>query len=350
MDGSLTLLALVIGVCLVVLVWAGRKRFPLRIGVGNFFRRKTQVAIVVAGLLIGTAIITSSFVIQSTFDSTIQSAVFRILDVVDETIFNPSLSGSRLPFSVEVYDDLQANLSLMPNVKGLAPRYHLFGAAVDQTTQLFDPTVQIVGFDFTQDLGTFVRADGTAWDGSGLAPKDAIINERLARGVEAKVGDPLFVNLAGPSGPVNLIVNVHTIVKDEAKGAWNDGRDIFLRLDELQSALGGPGTINVIIVANQGGVKEGYLHSDQVVSELSQFLPASPKLTISKVKADLIDSASQDVDRLSQVFVLLSFFTIVAGVLLIVNIFVMLAEERKGEMGVARALGMRRTNLVQSFV
>src|SRR5207249_12184138 len=32
------------------------------------------------------------------------------------------------------------------------------------------------------------------------------------------------------------------------------------------------------------------------------------------------------------------------------NIFVMLAEERKGEMGVARALGMRRKNLVQSFV
>src|SRR5204862_425081 len=40
----------------------------------------------------------------------------------------------------------------------------------------------------------------------------------------------------------------------------------------------------------------------------------------------------------------------IAGVLLIVNIFVMLAEERKGEMGVARALGMRRKNLVQSFV
>src|SRR5207249_8829017 len=53
---------------------------------------------------------------------------------------------------------------------------------------------------------------------------------------------------------------------------------------------------------------------------------------------------------LSQVFVLLGFFTVIAGVLLIINIFVMLAEERKGEMGVARALGMRRTNLVQSFV
>src|SRR5439155_673366 len=74
MDGAITLLLVVGAICLVVLAWAGRKRFPLRIGAGNFFRRKTQVAIVVAGLLIGTAIITSSYVIQSTFDYTVKVA------------------------------------------------------------------------------------------------------------------------------------------------------------------------------------------------------------------------------------------------------------------------------------
>ena len=110
MDTDLTLLVLVTGTCLAVLGWAGRKRFPLRIGVGNFFRRKTQVAIVVAGLLIGTAIITSSFVIQTTFDSTIRSAVLRALDFVDETIFVASPDGSRLPFNVSVYDALAATL------------------------------------------------------------------------------------------------------------------------------------------------------------------------------------------------------------------------------------------------
>src|SRR5437879_2206983 len=108
MDTDLTLLILVTGTCLAVLGWAGRKRFPLRIGVGNFFRRKTQVAIVVAGLLIGTAIITSSFVIQTTFDSTIRSAVIRALDFVDETIFVTSPDGSRQPFNMSAYDTLAA--------------------------------------------------------------------------------------------------------------------------------------------------------------------------------------------------------------------------------------------------
>src|SRR5213596_3697864 len=98
MDGAITLLLVVGAICLAVIVWAGRKRFPLRIGAGNFFRRKTQVAIVVAGLLIGTAIVSSSFVIQRTFDYTIRSGVFRSLDLVDETISVRTPDGSRVPF------------------------------------------------------------------------------------------------------------------------------------------------------------------------------------------------------------------------------------------------------------
>src|SRR2546425_13040917 len=122
MDTDLTLLILVTGTSLAVLGWAGRKRFPLRTGAGNSSRRKTQVAIVVAGLLIGTAIITSSFVIQTTFDSTIRSAVIRALDLVDETIFVTSPDGSRQPFSMSVYDTLAAALPSMPDVTAASSR------------------------------------------------------------------------------------------------------------------------------------------------------------------------------------------------------------------------------------
>src|SRR5207247_9971391 len=100
MDADLALLLVVTATALAVVGWAGRKRFPLRIGVGNFFRRKTQVAIVVAGLLIGTAIVTSPFVIQRTFDYTIRSAVFRSRDLRDETIAVRAADDRRVPFTV----------------------------------------------------------------------------------------------------------------------------------------------------------------------------------------------------------------------------------------------------------
>src|SRR5947207_14833790 len=103
MDTDLALLLVVTATALAVVGWAGRKRFPLRIGVGNFFRRKTQVAIVVAGILIGTAIITSSFAIQTTFDSTIRSHVLRGREFVDETFFAACPYASRLHFHGSAY-------------------------------------------------------------------------------------------------------------------------------------------------------------------------------------------------------------------------------------------------------
>src|SRR2546425_2317601 len=350
MDGAITLLLVVGAICLVVLAWAGRKRFPLRIGAGNFFRRKTQVAIVVAGLLIGTAIITSSYVIQSTFDYTVKAAVFRALDAVDEVVFVPSPEGGRLPFLAQVYDNLTTHLADMPDVAGLAPRYQLPGAVVDTTSQLFEPTATVIGFDSGRDLGDFLRADGSRWNGAGLGLTEAIINDKLATAVEAKVGQGLVVSMGTPRGNAQMSVTVKEIVRDEGRGAWNDNENLFVPLGTIQAALGEAGQINTITVANVGGVTQGYLRSDDVVREMAPFLPSPPTFTISKAKADSIDGATRNIDQLSQVFVLLGFFTVIAGVLLIINIFVMLAEERKGEMGVARALGMRRTNLVQSFV
>ena len=350
MDTATTLLGVVGLVALAVLAWAGRKRFPLRIGAGNFFRRKTQVAIVVAGLLIGTAIISSSFIIQSTFDYTVRAAVFRALDAVDEVVFVASPGGTRTAFSAQVWDDLRANLGAMPDVAAVAPRYQLNGAVIDKSTSLFEPTATVIGFDAAHDLGAFVWADGSSWNGSELQVTEAIINDRLAAAVEARVGDGLVVNVGGPQGLVRFNVTVNRIVQDAGRGAWNDGENLFLPLGALQAALGEVGKINTITVANVGGVTQGYLRSDDVVREMTPYLPTTPAFTIAKAKADSIDGASRNIDQLSQVFILLGFFTVIAGVLLIINIFVMLAEERKGEMGVARALGMRRKNLVQSFV
>src|SRR3990172_8873388 len=125
LDGGLLLMVVVAAVVRLVLWSAGRRRLSARNCVRNFFRRKTQVAIVVAGLRIGTAIISSSHVIQSPFDYTIRSAVFRALDHVDETIGVPAPDGTRLPFNESVFDDLYANRSSMPTVDALAPRIHL---------------------------------------------------------------------------------------------------------------------------------------------------------------------------------------------------------------------------------
>src|SRR2546426_876635 len=207
MDGAITLLLVVGAICLVVLAWAGRKRFPLRIGAGNFFRRKTQVAIVVAGLLIGTAI----------------------------------------------------------------------------------------GFDSGRDLGDFVRADGSRWNGAGLGATEAIINDKLATAVEAKVGQGLVVSMGTPRGNAQMSLTVKEIVRDEGRGAWNDNENLFVPLGTIQAALGDAGQINTITVANVGGVTQGYLRSDEAGRAIATFLPPSPTVTVSKAQADSIAGGAPNI-------------------------------------------------------
>ncbi len=52
----------------------------------------------------------------------------------------------------------------------------------------------------------------------------------------------------------------------------------------------------------------------------------------------------------STIFTIFGIFSILAGVLLIFLIFVMLAAERRSELGVARAIGVHRRHIVQIFV
>src|SRR5207244_11680785 len=105
------------------------------------------------------------------------------------------------------------------DVAGRAPRYQLPGAVAATTPQLFEPTATVIGFDSGRDLGEFVRADGSAWNGSGLGATEAIINAKLATAVEAKVGEGLVVSMGTPRGNAQMAANVEEIVRDEGRAA-----------------------------------------------------------------------------------------------------------------------------------
>src|SRR5207245_5893025 len=103
----------------------------------------------------------------------------------------------------------------MPTLYILAPLYHHPAALFDTTSELFEPTATVIGFDSGRDLGDFVRADGSAWNGAGLGATEAIINAKLATAVEAKVGEGLVVSMGTPRGNAQMSLSVKEIVRDE---------------------------------------------------------------------------------------------------------------------------------------
>ncbi|MFQ5908406.1 MAG: ABC transporter permease [Thermoplasmata archaeon] len=337
---------LAIGAILLVFGAAARKRLLLRIALRNLIRRKTQVALAIAGLTVATSIISGALVIDASFDATVTAIVLRGTDLVDELIQQEDEAGNPAFFNETVYDDVQAKLPTMEHVDGLAPRILLPASVQANATGLVEPGLNLIGFDAIQDLGVFLLEDGTEVDGSALSPGQVYVNRELATAIEAVAGDELeaFVN-----GQV-LYVTVRDVVQDRGRGGWQTASNLFLPLSALQADLGREGRINLITVSNVGGVDDGHLVTDEAVAELNAALGAGHPFTIVPIKRDQIETFTSLLDQLTQLFVLMSAFTIIAGILLIMNIFSGLAEERKTEMGMSRALGMRRSHLVQSFI
>src|SRR5205814_4380991 len=73
-------------------------------------------------------------------------------------------------------------------------------------------------------------------------------------------------------------------------------------------------------------------------------------LEADNTKQDALDTADSMGSAFMSMFTTFGSFSIAAGVLLIFLIFVMLAAERRSELGIARAVGTRRGHLVQMFL
>jgi putative ABC transport system permease protein len=67
-------------------------------------------------------------------------------------------------------------------------------------------------------------------------------------------------------------------------------------------------------------------------------------------KQDALEVADRLGSAFMAFFTMFGSFSVAAGILLIFLIFVMLASERRGELGIARAVGTRRRHLVLMFL
>ena len=123
---------------------------------------------------------------------------------------------------------------------------------------------------------------------------------------------------------------------------------LLLPLADAQRLFDKPGLIEGIAISNRGSGEASVGLSDQVVRTLKPVVTPLG-LETSTSKADAIELADKAGNAFMSMFTTFGTFSIAAGILLIFLIFVMLAAERRGELGIARAVGTRRGHLVQMF-
>jgi len=320
-----------------------------RLALGHIARRPRETALVLLGSLLGTAIITGSFVVGDTLDASVTRGIHTKLGPIDVLVTTPG--------DVDALE--RALAALPPSVSdGVLPITDA-GVAVSTTgaTPIAEPGAQLVEVDFARAARFGGDPDVTGIEGSTPRENEAALGEDLANALDVKVGDDVRVFAYGADRTLRVVRVLPRlgVAGFDRRTQGSRSLTVFAApgfAESLAAAgpVAGEPPQRIVAVSQTGGVAE---HADdtgaleRAVSAVAR--DAGLQVNVIDIKERVRDEAKVVGDAFTQLFTMVGLFAVLAGVLLLVNIFVMLAQERQSELGMLRAVGLRRASLVGSF-
>ena len=327
-------------------VIALRRPLLARLALREALRRPWQSALVVAGLTVGTSMILMSLINSDSMTTSLTQATYQSWGRVDILVSN---NGAF--FGQDVASGLARSPQLQGKVRGIQGGVELVGTAADLDRRLDNPTVRLIGFDPAAQLpfGSFTLADGHATTGSDLGTDSVLVSQSLADSLQAQMGDTLQV-AANAYAPVDF--KVGGIARPTGPGDYGAQPAIFAPVATL-ATLTGTDRINVVRISARGDGQEeldnGKGIAPAVVAALSS-VPAGGLLHVQTAKADDVNEIIKLAAQNGPTTLALSMIIVLAGIALVVNLALALAEERRPQLAVLRALGLSRAGLVLTTV
>ena len=320
-----------------------------RLAVRNALRRPREAALVVLGSLLGAAIITGSMVVGDTMDASIRQVARTHLGPIDELVTARGAAEQRQLLGLlgpQVGGDVDGVLG-----------FATIDAAATSTGPrvLSAPRSQVLGLEFEQARAFGGDPDATGIRGPTPVLGHAAITADLSRALGVRAGGRIAVYAYGTK--ISLFVD-RVLPRRGVAGFWlgqeQEAHNVLVSpqtFDMIRAARGGgaPPTWHVA-VSNRGGVEGGAALTEAVTGQIrAAAAPAGLDPQVYPVKQATLEVAEAVGEGFASMFTAMGSFGVLAGLLLLVNLFVMLAAERKTELGMSRAVGMRRTELVGAF-
>jgi len=341
----------------IALVDAIRRPTLRRLAFRNANRRRGEALLVLVGSLLGTAIIVASLLTGASLKASIRDFARTQLGPVDETV---SLTGTGRLAEVAgtvteggpiARTDGGPLTMVRSSATAWRPASARHGAEAEPKAEVGE-----VDYAAARRFGGDAGATGFARAGTTPTGDEADVVRALADTLHVRAGDRFDLLLYGTRRTFTVrqvlgqlgLAGYYTGNGTGSLAVWIAPGTIEAIAAASTNAAATPPS-GIVLMSNDGGVFDGASRSAPVVDELRRRLAGVSGAEITARKHDLLRDADESGKSFSQLFTSLGMFSVLAGVLLLVNIFVMLAEERKSELGMLRALGMRRSHLVRAF-
>jgi putative ABC transport system permease protein len=357
-----------------------RNRVSFRMAARNLPRRRAQTILVVLGLMLATMLFSASFTTGDTLTNSLRVQSLENLGQVDVQVragdsdtpgqqqFGQTSAERARYFDAKVAGDVRDRLSGEERVSGVAPAAIETVPVTAKGSDLSEPSTDILGLDQERMKGfdSLVAASGKTLDSSDLGKNEVYLSADAAKGLDVGEGDEIEATFAQESGTtaapnappgVDAVPGAVPVPQPSeltVAGVYERGANpasstsMVMPLERLQERVGEEGRINAVLITHKGPAVEGAAGTDATIDTLEPLLREND-LRAEPVKKEAIEEADQGGESFTSIFLLFGQFSVAAGVLLIFLIFVMLAAERKHELGIARAVGMRRGHLMRMF-
>ncbi len=336
----LGLFIIIIGIIATLMI---RNKIIFKLGARNILKRKGYATIIILGLMVGTGVISSSLVIGDTMVNMIESEILKSFYTTDEIIQGLKPTGDADYFNETIFNTINKEID-KEFIDGLTPQISDRVAVINLDTNLSEPSVSFIGVDFSKvkGFGSFINQKGK--DVTSLDSNEIMIGQELAESLDAEAGQRVTVF----SKSMKSFTIAYILKEEERAGV---GNSIYVTLDVAQDVLKQSGRINQILISNSGDVYEGMDYTKEVKAAFEEVgITNDLEFKIVQNKKEILENGKENMQQLSNLFIVFGTFSIIAGVILIINIFVMLAEERKSEMGMNRAIGMQRKHLKRMYL
>jgi len=354
-NSMMIALIMVFGLSAVVLtVIALRNRVMFKMAARNLPRRRANTILTVLGLMLAAMIFSASLTTGDTLSHSIRTMALKDLGEVDVMVMREGVntgmdevqtSTENSYFDKQYFQQVQQALAEDSGVDGIAPAI-IENVPVVAQSNLNEPSVDLLGLDsrYMESFDPMLDKEGNTLLLQDLNEGEIYVSTDLADNLEVSTGDYTDVYMSTEAIPLTI------------KGIYNTGGNpsgnlsMVTSLSQIQT-LRGSEEINYILITNQGGLIDGADHTDAVVDSLTseEVGLEAAGLKVETVKQDALNLADEVGSGFSSIFLIFGSFSIIAGILLIFLIFVMLAAERKRELGIARAVGTQRAHILRLF-
>lgn len=292
---------------------------PGQLGRRNSARNPRRTATTAAALMVGVALITGVYVIRSSVTASLTHLVNTEVSV-DLIIYGQQTSGIRPTFDPRVMDQVKA-------VSGVSQTATFYG---DQA-RIDGRRTALAAVDDVAALGDMVGFKATAGTITSIGAGQLIVDQPEADAHHLKVGDQVSVQLA--RGPQRTFTLTGIYAKNNVTSGWIGS---IANVADFSTGQASQGLVKLAPGTSVGPVK----------AKINTLLADNPLVSV----ADRSDYVKQQTDQLNFVMTMIEILlalAILIAVLGIINTLALSVLERTRELGLLRAIGLRRAQTMR---